>query len=100
MTENYKTIEKDYRFRQDIFTKDSLRVRRIKYIISCRLSPADRIMILMYSDCQSLRQLAKRMGLSHKTLHNEIKRIRQIIKEDYEYIFGDAADSGDGVVHR
>ena len=96
----YREIREDYEFRPDIFDDDEERVRQVKMIITRKLSPVDRTLILLYADCQSLRKLGKRLGISHTICMKEIRRIRNIILEEYGNIHGhDAAVGGHGV-HR
>lgn len=82
---DYKDIREDYAYQADIFDDEPERTARVKCIIE-HLPPSDRILITMYADCQSLRKLASRLGLSHTTLRGEIVRIRQTINEQYQQI--------------
>ena len=80
---NYKSIHEDYRWDGSIFSTEPDKVARVKYIIDNILPEVDRILILLYVDCQSLRKLGKRLGLSHQTCAKEIRRIRASILEEY-----------------
>ena len=82
---DYKDIREDYAYQADIFATEPERSARVKRIIET-LPPSDRILITMYADCQSLRKLAARLGLSHTTLRGEIVRIRATINEKYNKI--------------
>lgn len=82
---DYKDIREDYAYQADIFSDEPERSARVKHIIET-LPPSDRILITMYADCQSLRKLAARLGLSHTTLRGEIVRIRATINEQYNKI--------------
>ena len=53
-------------------------------IIAERLTEVDRTLILLYCDCLSYRKLGKRLGLSHTTVAAEIRRIRQLILDEYD----------------
>ena len=77
---SYKEIAADYAFDPDIFAPDDARTRRVKEVIFRQLSPADRIIILLYADCGSVRALGKRLGMSHMTAWKEVRRIREEIK--------------------
>jgi len=79
----YKSVREDYRYGGDIFSQDPDRVARVKWIIDNRLTDVERILILLYVDCQSYRKLGKRLGLSHQTCANEVRRIKKKILEEY-----------------
>ena len=83
---DYKSIREDYRYDGSLFTEEPDRVARVKYIIDNKLSQVDRTLILLYADCQSLRKLGKRLGLSHTCVANEIRRIRETILTEYNTI--------------
>lgn len=79
----FKDIEADYVFDPSIFTKDEGRVTAVKWIIDNKLNRVDKTLILLYADCLSFRKLGKRMGFSHTTMREEIKRIKAIILDEY-----------------
>ena len=79
----FKDIEADYVFDPSIFTKDEGRVAAVKWIIDNKLNRVDKTIILLYADCLSFRKLGKRMGFSHTTMREEIKRIKAIILDEY-----------------
>lgn len=80
----FRQIKKEYAFNPDVMSTDDPRVARLKEIIDTKLSQVDKTIILLYTDCQSLRKLGKMMGFSHMTLRREVNRIRAIILEEYE----------------
>lgn len=84
LARNYKSIREDYTFDPSIFSVEDERTALVKYIINHRIPEVDRILILLYTDCQSLRKLGRRLGLSHQTCAKEIRRIRKEILEEYE----------------
>lgn len=96
----YREIRDDYEWHPDIFDQDEERVSEVKRIITQKLSPVDRTIMLLYVDCQSLRKLGKRLGVSHMTCKKEIERIRRIIIREYEHIHTDGARVGGDGVHR
>lgn len=81
---DYKTIREDYRFDDDIFSDEPEKVAALKYIIDKRLNQVDRTLIILYTDCQSYRALGKRLGLSHQTIGQEIRRIKANIIKEYQ----------------
>lgn len=84
VVEEYRAVKDDYAFDPSIFNAEPERVRRVKEIISTRLSVSDRTLILLYAEYMSFRKLGKRLGLSHMTLRREILRIKNIILIEYD----------------
>ena len=80
---DFKDIEADYRFDPSIFTEDGEREAALKYIINNKLSRVDKTLILIYADCMSYRKMGQRLGFSHTTMRNEVKRIKGLILEEY-----------------
>lgn len=80
---DYKEIKDDYRWDDSIFNEEDERVSKLKEIINTKLSVVDKTIILLYVDCQSLRKLGKRFGVSHMSMRREIQRIKKIILEEY-----------------
>lgn len=65
----------------DIFNEDSDIYRTLIKVINERLTAAERIIIFMYSELQSIRQVGYMLGVSQSTAYNELKRIKNKIKE-------------------
>lgn len=72
-----KTIEEEYV--NDIFIDDD-RMYMIKEIID-GLDDLDKALLIVYADEQSMAKTAKKFNVSAATIHSNIKRIRQIIKD-------------------
>lgn len=83
VVEDYRRIRKEYAYNPDIFCNEDPRAIAVKEIIDKRLTPADRTIFLLYTDCQSLRELGRMMGTSHMTIWKEIQRIRGVILQHY-----------------
>ena len=83
---DYKTIREDYRYDGSIFSQEPDKIARLKWIIDNRLTEVERILILLYTDCQSYRKLAKKLTLSHQTCAKEVRRIKAKIIEEYQQI--------------
>lgn len=79
----YRDIRGDYAWKPDIMSEEDPRVAEVKRIIQEELTGADRILITMYADCQSLRKLGRALGISHTSVRKEIVRIRKIILDKY-----------------
>lgn len=86
VVKEYRAVKEDYAYDPSIFNAEPERVRRVKEIISTRLSVSDRTLILLYAEYRSYRKLGQRLGISHMTLRREIIRIRKIILEEYEHL--------------
>ena len=80
----FRKIRQDYTYNPDIMNEEDERLTRVKKIIDQKLSLADKPIILLYVDCQSLRKLGARLGVSHMTLRREVQRITNIILKEYE----------------
>ena len=80
----FRKIRQDYTYNPDIMNKEDERLTRVKKIIDQKLSLADKTIILLYVDCQSLRKLGARLGVSDMTLRREVQRIKNIILKEYE----------------
>ena len=85
VVKEFRQIKQEYAYNPDIMSPDDPRVARIKEIIDTKLSQVDKTIILLYVDCQSYRQLGKKLNLSHMTLRREVIRIKQIILEEYNH---------------
>ena len=83
---DYKTIREDYRYDGSIFSQEPDKIARLKWIIDNRLTEVERILILLYTDCQSYRKLAKKLTLSHQTCAKEVRRIKAKMIEEYQKI--------------
>lgn len=81
---DYKRIAPDYAWDGSIFTEDDARTSAIKYIINNKLDQVERTIILLYVDCLSYRKLGKRLGFSHMTMQNEVRKIKAKILDEYE----------------
>lgn len=80
---SYRQVKREYAFDPSPMNDEPEKVRRVKEIIDTKLSDVDRILFVMYCEAGSLRKLAKRMGFSHTAINKEIKRIRQLILDEY-----------------
>lgn len=78
---NVSEFEDDYMYKNSIWNDDSERMNRIKYILNYQLSLPDRRLFIAYTELQSVRKVAKQIGLSYSTVQIEIQRIRQHIKQ-------------------
>lgn len=72
-----KKIEEEYV--NDIFIDDD-RMYKIKEIID-GLDDLDKALLIVYADEESMAKTGKKFNVSSATIHCNIKRIRNIIKE-------------------
>lgn len=73
----FRDLVPDYLPSEDgILNEEEPRLARVKEIIFRELDLVDRVLILMYADCQSLRLLGMKLGVSKMTISKEIRRIR------------------------
>lgn len=84
VVEEYRAFKDDYAYDPSIFNPEPERIRRVKEIISTRLSVSDRTLILLYAEYRSYRKLGQRLRMSPMTVYREILRIRNIILNEYD----------------
>lgn len=79
----YRDIRQDFVLVDPLFTSEPDKVRRVKEIVLNRIPQVDRTIILMYADCGSLREMGRRLGLSHSSVKVIVDRIREDILREY-----------------
>lgn len=77
-----QSLIKEYAPNDSLFCEDDEQMVLIKQAVAS-LSPADRIIFILYAETGSLREVGKMLGVSHTTIYKEIKRIKRYI---YDYI--------------
>ena len=65
---------------EDIWTEEDEEMIMLKKAVAS-LSPADRIIFLLYAEYGSLRQVGKELGVSHTTIYKQINLIKSQIKD-------------------
>jgi RNA polymerase sigma-70 factor (ECF subfamily) len=65
---------------EDIWTEEEDEMIMLKKAVQS-LSPADRIIFLLYAEYGSLRQVGKELGVSHTTIYKQINLIKSQIKD-------------------
>lgn len=73
-------LYQDYGEDNDIFSEEPEKVRKVKYIIFHKLSEADRRIILMYAELQSIRKVAAKLGISAASAWLKLKEIKDTVK--------------------
>lgn len=81
-TEIYKAIRGEFEFSADVFCKDGERARRAKWVCSNRLDRAEQVLIYLYAELGSVRDLAQMLGVARSTLGDDIKRIKDKIRRE------------------
>lgn len=77
----YAMIQPEYEPDRDIFRPDSARMHRLKEAVE-RLPDADKVIIRLYAELQSLRKLAALLGVGRDTMGREVRRIRETIMNE------------------
>lgn len=78
---NLKEINDEYKIdKDDIFTSLDDDYIKLVNVIDSKLTKAERIIILMYAELQSIRKVGQVLGVSQSTAYNELTRIKNIIK--------------------
>ena len=79
----YKDIRLDYLFDSDIMNDEPENVAAFKDILNNKLSQADQIVFLLYTELGSYRELGKQLNVSHMTARRDVLRIRSILLQEY-----------------
>lgn len=75
MNVDINRLLEEYKPSANIFDDDSDEIRILKECIM-NLPPADRIIFLLYTELGSLREVGKKIGVSHTIVYKQIKQIR------------------------
>lgn len=75
-------IYNDYLPDNSIWSEEEDKVRKVKNIVFHKLTEADRRIILLYADLQSLRKLGKMLGISTASACITVQRIRKEIQNN------------------
>lgn len=81
MMMNVQKMINEYKPTGDIFDDDVDDAIEIYKESVMALPAAERIIFLMYCEKQSLREVAKELGVSHTIIFKEVKKIRGMIKD-------------------
>lgn len=81
LLKKYRENADQYRYDPDVMREDSDRTARLKYIMDHELTPADRVILVAYSELASYRDLGALLGCSAVTARAQMERIRRQIKE-------------------
>ena len=77
---------KEYDLSSNIFSKDSLKVSLVKQIIRTKLTPAERNILLVYAELQSVRKVNDVLGRKITLTTGIVTRMRKKVKLEYEKI--------------
>lgn len=80
--EIFKAVRPEYEYNADIFCGDGARVKRAKWVCSHRLEDAERVLVYLYAELGSVRDLAQMLGVARSTLGDEIKRIKDKVQRE------------------
>lgn len=76
----YDLIRAEYEHDPDVFNPEPPRTRRMKAAIE-RLPDADKAIIRLYAELESLSKLGRMLGVSKDTAWKEVRRIRARVFE-------------------
>lgn len=85
MIKNLKEIIDEYKPDNSIWREDNQLIDKIKRAIQ-KLNDADKIIFILYCETGSLREVGKKLGVSHSTIFKEIKRIKKLILDDIGFV--------------
>lgn len=84
LVKEFRMIKQEYAYDDSVMNEEDPRVTRLKKIIDTKLSQEDKVILLLYIDCLSYRELGEKMKLSTMTCWKMVHRIIGIVKEEYE----------------
>ena len=85
---NIQQIQHEYTNDNSIFNEDCQRVKQIKYIIENYLSPNERILFILYLECNfRVRDFCKIVGCELTTARNYIWAVKKKIRNKYNELF-------------
>lgn len=82
----FKAVRPEYEFNPDIFCGDGPKARAVKWVCSNRLEDAERVLMYLYAELGSVRDLAQMLGVARSTLGDEIKRIKDKVQREVALI--------------
>lgn len=80
----YRSVKDDYEYKDDVMSRDTDRVRRAKYITSCKLSDSDKIVIRLYAELGSLSKLGEALGFAKSTMGSRVREIQRKVRKEME----------------
>lgn len=89
---NLKNIFEDYSKDDSIWSDESPKIKVIKDAIDLKLTQAEKIILLLYAETGSMRQLAKDLEVSHSSV---IKAVDEIKLKVLDYYYEKLAEAYD-----
>lgn len=80
--EIYRAIREEFDYTPDPLCNDTPKARRTKWVCSNRLEKPERVLIYLYAELGSVRDLADLLGVARSTLGDELKRIKDKIQRE------------------
>ncbi len=81
--QDLKKLIAEYAATYDIMDDDDARTHYLKVALS-DVTEADRVIFCLYLDLGSSRKVGKLLGVSHSTILTEVKKIKNLILENYK----------------
>lgn len=82
----FSAIRTEYAFDGSVFCKDSHKTKLLKWIMDNRLALEDKLIIQLYAELGSLRELGKILCISKSSAEKQVDRIQNEIKREYEHL--------------
>lgn len=77
-------IYSDYLPDDSVFSEETEEINHLKHIIFDKLTESERRIIILYTELQSVRKVAKLLFISPSSAWNEISRIKKKILQIYD----------------
>ena len=78
----YRLVRPEYEFDPDPCSDASPKERVLKWVLTYRLELPERILLIMYNELGTVRELADVLGVARSTLGDELKRIKDKVREE------------------
>lgn len=78
----YRLVRKEYEFDPDPCSDASPKERVLKWVLTFRLTLPERILLIMYNELGTVRELAAVLGVARSTLGDELKRIKDKVRTE------------------
>lgn len=76
----------DFTFNADVMTDEDARVRRLKWVMTHKLTTEERNLLLLEIEVQSSRRIGTMLGFSKNTILPELRRIKAKVIAEYDKI--------------
>lgn len=78
----YRLVRAEYEFDADPCSDATPKERVVKWVLTYRLELPERILLILYNELGTVRELADMLGVARSTLGDQLKRIKDKVREE------------------